>query len=145
MRQLWAVEPLVATQSGNPDLRLAYARFEEGHGIGIPPDYYVLSETGALDEQWSGSLVWRGPYTTPERVICAGAFSTALCTRGGAEAEHGYGPAVAVVDGVAHLGVDQGPVPPRRFQLLPVGTTAAGWNFYPLKERALHGELRLSS
>ena len=28
--------------------------------------------------------------------------------RGGAEAEHGDGPAVAVVDGVAHLGADQG-------------------------------------
>ena len=29
---------------------------------------------------------------------------------GGGEAEHGDGPAVAVVDGVAHLGADQGPV-----------------------------------
>ena len=33
-------------------------------------------------------------------------------------------------------------LPPRPFQLLPAGTTVAGWESHPLRERAFHGALR---
>ena len=33
-------------------------------------------------------------------------------------------------------------LPPRPFQLLPAGTTVAGWDSHPLRERGFHGALK---
>ena len=33
-------------------------------------------------------------------------------------------------------------LPPRLFQLLPAGTTIAGWEFHPLRNDAFHGALK---
>ena len=36
-------------------------------------------------------------------------------------------------------------LPPRPFQLLPAGTTVAGWESHPLRERAFHGALEIQA
>ena len=36
------------------------------------------------------------------------------------------------------------PSDPRPLRLLPAGASVAGWDFHPLRERALHGALRYS-
>ena len=46
-----------------------------------------------------------------------------------------------VPEGPSALEASAASLPPRPFQLLPAGTTVAGWESHPLRERALHGAL----
>ena len=60
-------------------------------------------EPGVVDHE--GEVLLAQLRRPPDELVAWGELP-----RGGAEAEHGDGPAVAVVDGVAHLGADQGRV-----------------------------------
>ena len=44
-----------------------------------------------------------------------------------------------VPEGPSTLEASAASLPPRPFQLLPAGTTVAGWDSHPLRERAFHG------
>ena len=47
-----------------------------------------------------------------------------------------------VPEGPSTLEASAASLPPRPSQLLPAGTTVAGWDSHPLRERAFHGALR---